>query len=103
LTLETKLKNIENKIRLENAHLAILKEELTFLRENRVIGGRNQEVSVSTLREASTFYGSKLSSLILKEIELDKTLLELNREGQEIENQIRTMTVKRNFRVVRYW
>jgi hypothetical protein len=97
LALETKLKNIENKIRLENAHLSILKEELTFLRENRVIGGRNQEVSVSTLKEASTFYGNKLSSLILKEIELDKMLLELNKEKQEIENQIRTMTGKKEF------
>jgi hypothetical protein len=97
INLETKLKNFDSKIRLENAHLAILKEELTFLRENRVIGGRNQEVSVNTLRETSTFYGSKLSSLILKEIELDKTLLELNREKQEIENQIRTMTSKKEF------
>lgn len=37
ITLETKLKNIEDLILLENAHLAILKEELEFLRENRVI------------------------------------------------------------------
>lgn len=94
ITLETKLKNIEDLILLENAHLAILKEELEFLRENRVIGGRNQEVSVNTLKEASTFYGNKLSSLILKEIEYNKTLLELNREKQEIENQLKTMTSK---------
>lgn len=97
ITLETKLKNIEDLILLENAHLAILKEELDFLRENRVIGGRNQEVSVNTLKEASNFYGSKLSSLIHKEIEYDKTLLELNREKQEIENQLKTMTSKQEF------
>ena len=95
--LETKLKGVENKIRLENAHLEILKEELIFLRENRVVGGRNQEVSVNTLREASAFYGSKLSSLILKEIELNKALLELNKEKQEIESQIRTLTGKKEF------
>jgi hypothetical protein len=97
ITLETKLKHTENLILLENAHLAILKEELAFLRENRVIGGRNQEVNVNTLKEASTFFGSKLSSLILKEIEHDKTLFELNREKQEIENQLKTMTSKQEF------
>lgn len=97
LSLENELKEIENKIRLDNAHLAILKEELTFLRENRVIGGRNQEVSINTLKEASTFYGNKLSSLILKEIELDKVLLEHNREKQEVENQIKTMTSQKVF------
>ena len=97
MNLESRLRNIESKIRLENAHLMILKEELTFLRENRVIGGRNQEVSISTLKEASDFYGSKLSSLILKEIEIDQTLLELNKEKQEVENQIRTMTSKQEF------
>jgi hypothetical protein len=97
INLETKLNSIDNKIGLENAHLTILREELSFLRDNRVIGGRNEEVSVNTLREASTFYGSKLSALILKEIEIDKALLELNRERQEIENQIRTMTSKKEF------
>ncbi|MDP3452317.1 MAG: mucoidy inhibitor MuiA family protein [Bacteroidales bacterium] len=95
INLESKLSAIESKIKLENAHLSILKEELIFLRENRVIGGRNQEVNVNTLKEASTFYGSKLSSLILKEIEIDKLLLELYREKQEIDNQIRTMTNKK--------
>jgi hypothetical protein len=95
INLESKLRAIESKIKLENAHLSILKEELIFLRENRVIGGRNQEVNVNTLKEASTFYGSKLSSLILKEIEIDKLLLELYREKQEIDNQIRTMTNKK--------
>lgn len=97
INLENKLKKTEDLIVLENAHLAVLREELTFLRENRVIGGRNQEVNMNTLKEASAFYGSRLSSLILKEIEHNKTLLQLNREKQEIENQLKTMTSKNEF------
>jgi hypothetical protein len=97
LALETKLTDVENRIRLENTHMVILKEELVFLRDNRVIGGRNQEVSVNNLQEASTFYGSKLSALMLKEVELARTLADLNREKQEIENQIRTMTGQQEY------
>ncbi len=95
--LESRLKQIDARIRIEQAHVAILQEELGFLRDNRVIGGRNQEVSVSTLKEASTFYGSKLSSLILKEIELNNTLQDLYKEKQDVEQQITTMTSKQDF------
>jgi hypothetical protein len=97
LALEAKLTDVENSIRLENTHLSILREEVGFLRDNRVIGGRNQEVSVTNLQEASNFYGSKLSALMLTEIELVKRLTDLNREKQEIENQIRTMTGQQEY------
>ncbi|NMB19216.1 MAG: mucoidy inhibitor MuiA family protein, partial [Erysipelothrix sp.] len=97
ISLETKLKEIDNKIKLVKANLAIVNEELTFLRENRIIGGRNQEVNVNTLRDASTFYGSKLSSLILKEIELENTLIDLNKEKEKITNQIKTKSSKKDF------
>ncbi len=97
ISLETKLKEIENKIKLVKANLSIVNEELTFLRENRIVGGRNQEVSVNTLRDAATFYGDKLSSLILKEIELDNTLTDLNKEKQEITNQIKTKSSEKDF------
>lgn len=95
--LEAKLKLTENKIRLENAHLEILKEELTFLRENRVIGGKNQEVSVTNLKEATKFYSTQLSVLILKEIELNQKLVALQEEKQKLESQIGAMTSKRDY------
>jgi len=97
LDLESKLKENENKIILEKTYLDILKEELAFLQENRNIGGKNQELSVTNLKEASIFYSTKLTALKLKEIERNKTLSELNKLKTDITLQIKTLTSKRDF------
>lgn len=97
ITLETKLQDINDKVNLENTYLAIIKEELSFLQENRKIGGKNQEVSTTNLKEASAFYGTKLSSLKLKEIEINKTLRNLYKQKGDVNNQIKSLTSKKEF------
>jgi hypothetical protein len=90
--LELKCKELNDKIELENTYLAIIKEELAFLQENKNLGAQNHAVSVANLKEASEFYGTKMTALKLKEIERNKTLNELNRQKENIENQIRTLS-----------
>jgi len=97
LDLESKLQEIESKMNLEKTYLDILKEELAFLQENRNIGGKNQELSVTNLKDASIFYSTKLTSLKLKEIERNKTLSELNKSKIDLNLQIKTLTSKRDF------
>ena len=67
--LEKQLEIIEDKIKFEDTYLSIIKEELSFLQENRDIGGKNEQVSVTNLQQASDFYSNKLTSLKIKEIE----------------------------------
>lgn len=95
--LELERKDIESKINLERAHLEILHEELAFLKDNRNIGGKNQELSATNLKEASDFYGSKLTSLKLKEIEINKKLENLIKSRNDLNNQIRTLTSKKEY------
>ena len=95
--LEKKLTSIKDKIKLENTYLDIIKEELNFLKANRNIGGKNQTLSVTSLRDASNFYGSKLTALKLKQIERNKTLVKLRKEQNDIQNQIATITNKKEF------
>jgi hypothetical protein len=95
--LEAKLKAEEDKINLQRTYLDILKEELAFIRENRNIGGKNEELNVNNLREASNFYSSKLTALKLKEIEINKELEVLNKSKLDLENQIKTITSSREF------
>ena len=95
--LESRLKEILEKIRLEETHLSIISEEIQFLQSNRVIGGKNQELSVASLREASEFYGEKLTSLKLKEIERRKTISELREMSAKINDQISTISSKKEF------
>ena len=95
--LEAKFNTIGDKIKLEQTYLAILNEELAFLKENRNIGGKNQQVSIINLKDASNFYGSKLTAIKLKEIERNNTLLDLNKQHNDIRNQLNTLRSKKEF------
>lgn len=95
--LESRLKEVDDKIMLERTYLQILTEELAFLKENRNIGGKNQELSVLNLKDASIFFGSKLTELKIKEIERNNTLNNLNKERGDLANQINTISGKKEF------
>ncbi len=95
--LEESLDAIDSKIKQENTYLSIIKEELAFLQENRDIGGKNEQISVSNLQQVSDFYSNKLTALKLKEIERNKTLEDLDKQKISIQNQIKTLTSKKEF------
>lgn len=97
VSLEEKLEEIENEINLQSTYLEILKEELGFLQENRNIGGKSEELSVPNLKDAANFYSAKLTSLKLKEIEINKRLRELIESKTDLRNQIKTLTSQKNF------
>ncbi|MGQ1948789.1 mucoidy inhibitor MuiA family protein [Geofilum sp. OHC36d9] len=97
IDLEKQLEIIDDKIELENTYLSIIKEELTFLQENRDIGGKNEQVSIINLQQTAEFYSSKLTSLKMKEIERTKTLKALNVEKNDLHNQIKTLTSKKEY------
>ncbi|WP_027138370.1 mucoidy inhibitor MuiA family protein [Gaetbulibacter saemankumensis] len=95
--IENKLKGIEDKIQLENTYLSILNEEISFLQDNRTIGGKNEELSVNTLREASNYYGTKLTDLKLKQIDRLKNIENLKDSQTDLINQQNTLTSKKKF------
>lgn len=95
--IEEKLDDVNDQLKLEETYLSILKDELTFLNDNRIIGGKNNELNISTLKEASEFYSTKLTALKLKEIEKNKTLENLRKQKNELKNQLNTLTSKKEF------
>lgn len=95
--LEKSLETIDSKIKQENTYLSIIKEELAFLQENRAIGGRNEQISITNLQQVSDFYSNKLTALKLKEIERNNTLEDLNNQKTDFQNQIKTLTSKKEF------
>lgn len=95
--LYEKLEAVETEINLQNTHLQIIREDIVFLQENRDLGGRNQELNVGNLKEASVFYSSRLTALKLNEIERNKKVLVLNNEAADIRKQIQTITSKDDF------
>lgn len=91
------LETIDSKIKQENTYLSIIKEELTFLQENRAIGGRNEQISISNLQQVSDFYSTRLTALKLKEIERSNTIEDLNKQKFDIQNQLKTLSNKKEF------
>jgi len=95
--LEKSLDAIESKIKEENTYLSIIKEELAFLQENRDIGGKNEQISISNLQQVSDFYSNKLTALKLKEIERNNTIDDLNKQKSNFLNQLKTLSSKKEF------
>jgi len=95
--LEKSLETIDSKIKQENTYLSIIKEELAFLQENRAIGGKNEQISMTNLQQVSDFYSNKLTALKLKEIERNNTIDDLNKQKTNIQNQINTLSSKKEF------
>lgn len=95
--LENKLESVEEEIKKESTYLSIIKEELAFLQENRDLGGRNEQVSITNLQQASEFYSSKLTALKMKEIERIEKLKDLTNRKSDLINQISALTGKKEF------
>jgi len=97
--LEKEYDALDLKADMENAYLTVVQEELKFLQANKDIGGRNSGVSLNNLQQVSNFYGKKLTELKIKELERKKTLREISTKQREIENQMNTLTGKKDYPV----
>lgn len=95
--LEDKLKALDEKIKLENTYIDIVNEDLSFLQANKSIGGKNQEVSVTNLKDAATYYSSRFSSLKMSEIDHTKNITELTKQRTALEEQLKTIRGKKVF------
>jgi hypothetical protein len=85
--LESQLETLNDKIKIENANLEIIKEEVAFLNDNKNIGGTNQGVNLLNLKNAADYYHEKISAFKFKEIEIKKLLDKLEKEKNAIEKQ----------------
>jgi len=95
--LDNQIETLDSKINLENAYLNIIQEDIAFLKENRMMSGKDQSLSVLTLKEASEFFSNKLTALNLKQIERQKTLNELNLHKRDLESQYESIVGKKEF------
>lgn len=95
--LEKSITEINQKLEIENTYLSIIREQIIFLQENRDIGGKNEQVNISNLEQASNFYGKKLTELKLSEVERVRNVEKLVAEKTKIENQINSISSKKDF------
>jgi hypothetical protein len=81
------INDLDEKIKLEQTTKEIVNEELTFLRDNKKIGG-TEGIDFSNLKATSTYYGERITALKMKEIEIDKNIKKLSDEKMAVERKI---------------
>ncbi|MCX7985549.1 MAG: mucoidy inhibitor MuiA family protein [Bacteroidales bacterium] len=89
--LRNKLKELDKTIMLERVNLETLDEELNFLKDNRVIGGKNQELNLNNFKQTTDFYKERIAAAKKKQVEVNSNLEKLNEEKVKIEKQINQM------------
>lgn len=87
--LRQKLEGVESKLHLENTNLEVIQEEFAFLKDNRILGGKNQEVSLVNLKQAADYYHDRITALKMKEIEIDKNIKTLTEQKDMLSDQIK--------------
>ena len=73
-SLNKKALALADKIKMDSAQMVIIQEEMKFLKENRSIGGKNQEISYLNLKSTASFYDEQISGFILKELETSRDM-----------------------------
>ena len=96
LSLENKLAKNKNSIDIETITLESIRGEMQFLENNRSIKG-NQTLTVSSLKEASKFYGLQMKELKTKELKIKNILNKLQDEKKLISNQLSDLTSKKRY------
>lgn len=95
--LKNRLETLLEELQLQKTYKVIVKEELQFLKENRVLSGKNQALSVAALKSASTFYSTQLKTLKLKEISIDKKIKNIEIESGNVRKQISEFSSVKEF------
>jgi len=87
IKLESQLGILNDKIKIENANLEIIREEVTFLNDNKNVGGTDQGVNLINLKNSADYYHEKITAFKYKEIEIKKILDKLVQDKNRIEKQ----------------
>ncbi|MFD2566477.1 mucoidy inhibitor MuiA family protein [Pseudotenacibaculum haliotis] len=96
ISLEDELSKLNDKIDIENINLSSVQDEIQFLKSNRSIGG-DQTLTVSALKEASSFYSSQMKKLKTNELAFKNKIHKLHVKKAKITKQIENLTPKKEF------
>ena len=81
------IRDLNEKIKLEQTTREIIDEELAFLHDNKKIGG-SEGINFTNLKATSIYYGEHIAALKMKTIEVDKKIKTLSDEKSAIERNI---------------
>lgn len=89
--LQQQLDAVTDKLTSENTNLRITQENITFMKDNRVVAGKSQAVSVATLKESAAYYNAQMRELLTQEQSIKKRIDELQQQKAKLEEQIKPL------------
>ncbi len=95
--LEAQKETLKSKFKVEKSILTVFKNEETMLLKNQEIKGSNTGVKTSDLKEAVDFHRTRLSEVLLKQIEVEMNLQKLDSSIQKIDQQLRALNQRKDF------
>ena len=93
--LENQRETIQDKITLDKSLLTVYKREEEMLIKNQLIVGQNTGLKAVDLKESVDFQRLRMTEVLAKQLELDKTIKKTEIEALKITNQITQITGNR--------
>ena len=82
------IETIDEKIKTEQTSLEIIAEEISFLKENKKIGGTDKGIEYSNLKLTADYYNQQIATLINRKATADRKIKTLNEEKAAIQKKI---------------
>ncbi len=86
--LRERIEELKLKIEDEKTDMEILKEKEAFLTANRVIGGKNENLSAQELAGITEVYSSSIESIRKKNLSKSRLIRKYEEEKSKLENQL---------------
>ena len=79
---------IDEKIKVEQTTLEVIAEGISFLKENKKIGGTDKGIEYNNLKLTAEYYNQQIAAMTGKRAETDKKIKTLNEEKAAIQKKI---------------
>jgi hypothetical protein len=96
LKLEASKKALQARMATERSMLAVYKQEEAMLLKNQAIGGQNTGVKATDLRESLDFQRKRLAEALLKQVEIEQAIQNLDSTTRKIDAQMIALNYTEN-------
>lgn len=95
--LEAKIEGIEEQLILASTENEIVYQNIDFLQKNKSIGGKNQTLTVTNLKQTANYYATQFKKLKLEALGLSKKIKKLKNQKLELQQEIKTVSNKKDY------
>lgn len=93
-SIKNQIDAVDAEVEELNMKLQVLQEELVFLTENRQLAGKDQAISVTSLKEADSYYQSRMTTIKSEELSHRRELAKLVLKRGNLESQLAGVSTK---------